>query len=175
MEHLLFEEECAAAATEFILALLQAARGASVVVTSRLPLQILAESVIRLEGLSVPMEEVRSANKRDMANSESVRLFVYHARRALPSFVLSEEKLPAIAELCRSLGGMPLAIELAATLIPHFAPDELGRAIRQNMALLVSSRRSYNHRGSCSPHVNNRCWRSVPSLWGALAGQPCKP
>ena len=145
-EHLLLEESTAAAATEFVLALLHAAPEATVLATSRLPLHLLAESVIRLEGLPVPNGSAPKVDERDAANYESVRLFLYHAQRTLPDFVLSDENLPAVIELCRALGGMPLAIELAAALIPHFTPSELVAAIGQDLTLLVSARRDLDVR-----------------------------
>lgn len=145
-EHLLVAEESATLATQFLLTLLQAAPGAVLVITSRLPLQLLSETVLRLEGLIVPPSDAKRLDKRDLANYESVRLFVYHAQRILPDFALDDETLPGVLELCHSLSGMPLAIELAAALMPHFTPDELVSAIRQNLSLLVSQRRDLDIR-----------------------------
>lgn len=158
-EHLLVEENTANIATQFLLALLQAAPDVSLVVTSRLPLQLLPETVLRLEGLIVPPRETRSLDKQDLANYESVRLFVYHARRTLPNFALTEENLPGVIELCRTLAGMPLGIELAAALMPHFTPDELVIAIRQNLALLVSQRRDLDLRHRHFSAVLESSWQ----------------
>ncbi len=158
-EHLLLEDSSATTATEFMLALLQAAPSATLVVTSRLPLQLLAESVLRLEGLVVPTGSSRSTDKRDAANYESVRLFVYHAQRTLPDFSLSDGNLSAVIDLCRTLSGMPLAIELAAALTPHFTPGEIGAAIRQNMALLVSTRRDMDARHRQFSAVLQSSWQ----------------
>jgi predicted ATPase len=158
-EHLLLEEQSATAATKFILALLQAAPGAILVVTSRLPLQLLAETVIRLEGLPVPPGLAPRVDRRDAANYESVRLFVYHAQRTLPDFTLSDDNLPAVIDLCRALSGMPLAIELAAALTPHFTPSELVVAIRQNLELLVSRRRDLDARHRHFSAVLESSWQ----------------
>ncbi|MCE7988815.1 MAG: hypothetical protein DYG89_47275 [Caldilinea sp. CFX5] len=158
-EHLLIEEYAATAATEFILALLHAAPGVTLVVTSRLPLQLLAETVIQLEGLPVPTQSTPTLDKRDAANYESVRLFVSHAQRTLPGFILSDDNLPAVIELCRALSGMPLAIELAAALTRHFTPSEMVAAIRQNLALLVSTRRDLDARHRQFSAVLQSSWQ----------------
>ncbi len=158
-EHLLLEDACATAATEFMLALLQAAPSATLVVTSRLPLQLLAEFVIRLEGLPVPSSSTPMTDKLDAANYESVRLFVYHAQRTLPDFTLSDDNLSVVINLCRALSGMPLAIELAAALAPHFTPSEIGAAIRKNLALLVSTRRDMDARHRQFSAVLQSSWQ----------------
>lgn len=158
-EQFLVEEHVAAAATAFLHALLHAAPGVTLVVTSRLPLQLLAETVIRLVGLPVPGGAAATADKRDVANYESVRLFVYHAQRALPSFALCDHTLTAVIDLCRTLSGMPLAIELAAALTPHFTPSELVIAIRQNLALLASSRRDLDARHRQFSAVLQSSWQ----------------
>nr|HMN28933.1 BTAD domain-containing putative transcriptional regulator [Caldilineaceae bacterium] len=145
-EHLLVEEAVATAATDFILALLHAAPEVTLVVTSRLPLQLLAEAVLRLDGLPVPPGLTPKLDRRDLANYDSIRLFVYHAQRTLPGFSLGDDQLAAVVELCRTLSGMPLAIELAAALAPHFTPGEMVTAIRQNLDLLVSRRRDLDAR-----------------------------
>ncbi|MBX3010128.1 MAG: tetratricopeptide repeat protein [Caldilineaceae bacterium] len=149
-EHLLVESKVAAAASTFILDLLQAAPGLALVITSRLPLQLLSETVLRLEGLGVPPGHLPTLapplHQGDTAHDGSVQLFAYHAQRALPAFTLHDQNLSAVIELCRALSGMPLAIELAAALTPHFTPDELVVAIRQNLDLLVSPRRDLEAR-----------------------------
>lgn len=145
LEHLLLEERGAGATLEFLLALLQAAPQVRLLTTSRLPLQHLAESVIRLDGLPVPLQRGSTA-ELDEAHYVSVRLFAHHAQRATAYFSLGDDNLPAVSELCRMLGGMPLAIELAAALTPHFTCAELVAAIRQNLALLVSTRRDIDVR-----------------------------
>ncbi|RIK40703.1 MAG: hypothetical protein DCC55_14200 [Chloroflexi bacterium] len=145
-EHLLLAEHAATAATQFLLTLLQAAPGVTLLVTSRLPLQLLAETVLRLEGLPVPGAATGLPTAPDRAQYDSVRLFAYHAQRTVSGFTLTLNNLAAVVELCHALGGMPLAIELAAALTAHFTPPELVAAIRQNLAILVSARRDLDRR-----------------------------
>jgi predicted ATPase/DNA-binding SARP family transcriptional activator len=158
-EELLVDEQRATAATDFLRALLQAAPGVTLLVTSRRPLQLLAESILRLEGLPTPPPGKSKLDLRDGANYESIRLFVYHAHCALPTFTLSETNLPTVVELCRSLSGIPLAIELAAALVPHFTPEELVEAVRQNLALLTSTRRDLDARHRQFSAVLHSSWQ----------------
>lgn len=157
-EHFLLAEDTATAGINFIQGLLHAAPGVTLVVTSRLPLHLLTERVIRLEGLPVPDRVTTTAARRDSIGNESVRLFAYHAQRTLPGFTLQDDNLAAIMELCRALSGMPLAIELAAALTPHFTPDELLAAIRQNLALLASTRRDLDVRHRQFSAVLHSSW-----------------
>jgi predicted ATPase len=169
-EHLIVEERTATAATEFMLALLQAAPSAILVMTSRLPLQLLAETVIRLRGLPTPAGAAK-LEKRAAANYESIRLFVYHVQRALPDFTLSDDNLAAVVDLCRALSGMPLAIELAAALTPHFTPSELVAAIRQNLDLLVAQRRDLDVRHRQVSAVLESSWQLLTAQEQAILAQ----
>ncbi|MCC6458772.1 MAG: hypothetical protein IT328_27755, partial [Caldilineaceae bacterium] len=170
-EHLLVEERAATAATEFILALLQAAPDVKVIVTSRQPLQLLVETVIRLEGLLIPSASTPKLDKRDAVNYESIRLFLYHVQRILPGFALRDDNLHAMIDLCHALGGMPLAIELAAALTPHFTLAELVVALRHNLDLLVSQRRDLDARHRHFGAVLESSWQLLSPREQAILAQ----
>ncbi|HET9052351.1 MAG TPA: LuxR C-terminal-related transcriptional regulator, partial [Candidatus Dormibacteraeota bacterium] len=95
----------------------------SVLATSRHPLGVAGEQVRRVEPLTVP--EAADAGCLVWSASESVRLFVERARAARPEFRLDEETAPAVAEICRRLDGLPLAIELAAARLAVLSPAEV--------------------------------------------------
>ena len=82
-----------------------------VVATSRHRLGIAAEQVLPLAPLPVPDPE---APER-AALTAAVRLFADRMRRVRPSFALTPDALPVVADICRRLDGLPLAVELAAT------------------------------------------------------------
>jgi predicted ATPase/DNA-binding SARP family transcriptional activator len=85
--------------------------GIRVVATSRHRLGIAAEQVLPLAPLPVPRPE---APER-AALTAAVRLFADRMRRVRPSFALTPDALPVVADICRRLDGLPLAVELAAT------------------------------------------------------------
>jgi predicted ATPase len=65
-----------------------------------------------------------------VAASDAVRLFVERARAARPGFALNAGNAGAVAEVCRRLDGLPLALELAAARCRHVGPEELRRRLR---------------------------------------------
>jgi predicted ATPase/DNA-binding SARP family transcriptional activator len=92
-------------------AILRRCPGIRVVATSRHRLGIAAEQVLPLAPLPVPDPE---APER-AALTAAVRLFADRMRRVRPSFALTPDALPVVADICRRLDGLPLAVELAAT------------------------------------------------------------
>jgi predicted ATPase/DNA-binding SARP family transcriptional activator len=122
-EHVL---DGAAAAVEDVLDRCPAVR---VVATSRAPLGVDGEQVLRLAGLEVPAAD---------GVSPAVELFVDRAQAAGGMI-----DLHAIGELCRRLDGLPLAIELAAGRTRSLAPAEIAARLDERFSLLaVSGRRS---------------------------------
>jgi predicted ATPase len=111
--------------------LLQAS-GVCVVATSREALGLEGERLYSLRSLATPAP--RSAGGADVETSESVRLFVDRARRVVADFELTAANVDAVAEICRRLDGIPLAIELAAArgkvLSVEQIRDRLGDALR---------------------------------------------
>lgn len=87
-------------------------RGLRVLATSRRRLGRPTEQVLPLEPLGVP--DLEAAPGRQGA-SASVRLFADRVRRLRPTFALTAENTPEVAELCRRCEGLPLALELAAS------------------------------------------------------------
>ncbi|MEZ4681277.1 MAG: BTAD domain-containing putative transcriptional regulator [Caldilineaceae bacterium] len=160
VEHLLLEEATASQTTAFLLALLQAAPQVTLLLTSRVSLQLLAETVVRLEGLPVPsMGETVTAIAE--ANYAGIELFTFHAQRAVETFTLDGTNLSVVSELCRRLGGMPLALELAATLVPHFTCTDLLAEIRQNLTVLASARRDMDLRHRQLSAVLESVWQQL--------------
>ena len=73
--------------------------------------------------------------------SEAVQLFVERARAAAGSFELSPETLVPVAEICRRLDGIPLAIELAASRVSHMSPADIAAHLDDRFRLLVGGGR----------------------------------
>ncbi len=124
--------EGAAQALERLLAI---APGLTVLVTSRELLGIKEEVAFLLDGLQVPASaEVEGAGAFD-----AIRLFVQVARRADAGFELAPEQLPDVVRLCRSVGGSPLGIELAAAWVRAVPLRELAKEVESNVDLLRRS------------------------------------
>ncbi|HEY6697107.1 MAG TPA: hypothetical protein VIZ67_02710 [Acidimicrobiales bacterium] len=71
-----------------------------------------------------------------IATSDAIKLFVDRARSYKPDFSLDDDNSASVAELCRSLDGLPLAIELAAARIPAMTPGELVSRLDQLFRVL---------------------------------------
>jgi predicted ATPase/class 3 adenylate cyclase len=119
-------------AASIVADIVAAAPGVAVLVTSRTPLHVSAEQVYPVGPLAVPSETDR-ASFADLEAVPSVRLFVERSRRVEPDFELTTENSEAVADICRSLDGLPLGIELAAGQVAHLGPagirDRLNRRV----------------------------------------------
>lgn len=108
-------EHVIATAAELAQAVASACPRVRVLATSREPLRVAGESVYRLPSLEFPL----AGNAHDLSSTDarafgSIELFVDRARSVDFHFNLTNENIPLIAEICRRLDGIPLAIELAA-------------------------------------------------------------
>ena len=116
----------------------------SIVVTSRIPLQIRGEQEFPVPALSLPSGT--SPDSSEAASSEAVRLFVERAMAARPDFDLTDENAPAIAEIVHKLDGLPLAIELAAARIRTLPVEALRRRLGDRLGLLTGGARDLPER-----------------------------
>lgn len=121
--------------------LLQAAPRLSILVTSREPLLAAGETVQRLPPLAVPPASAMHSVAEVMGYS-AVQLFVSRARARQQGFVLREQDLKAVREICRRLDGLPLAIELAAAQIDALALVGLQAQLDNCFQLLTQGRRT---------------------------------
>jgi predicted ATPase len=111
-----------------------------VVVTSREPLRVRGEREAPVHPLPVP-ETDRFAPTADLQVNPSVALFVSRASDVRPDFRLSDVNAQQIAEICRQLDGLPLAIELAAARIRLLSPAALLDRLGQRLGLLTEGAR----------------------------------
>lgn len=121
----------------------------TILATSRAPLGIDGEHLFAVPPLALPPNEaIAAAGSREapcelqvIARSEAVRLFVDRATAARAEFALTAANAPAVAEICRRLDGLPLAIELASARCAVLSPRDLLAGLEQRLALLTSGRR----------------------------------
>lgn len=105
-----------------------------ILATSRAPLGVPGEQVWPVAPLSLPALGDPPTMER-LWQSEAVRLFVARARAVLPSFQLDEGNQAAVAQLCRLLDGLPLAIELAAARAHLLTPAQLAERLAERIDL----------------------------------------
>ena len=98
--------------------------GVKILATSRTALQLRAEHEYPVPPLSVP-SRLGALQIEQLAAWPSVELFVDRARAVRPDFLLTADNAGAVAEICRRLDGLPLAIELAAARTRLLDPDAL--------------------------------------------------
>ncbi len=131
VEHLLGNADAGAGAADLIAALLAAAPRVAIVATSRERLKLREEHRYPLGGLDMPGTEAPSSYS-------AVALFVQRARSLRPDFVPEEDDLSVVAQICRLVDGMPLAIELAAGWVDTLAPSDIAAEIEHGLDLLAT-------------------------------------
>jgi predicted ATPase/DNA-binding SARP family transcriptional activator/DNA-binding CsgD family transcriptional regulator len=116
-----------------------------IVATSREALGVKGEFVWRIEPLSVPdapRASDRGANGASSAGEleryDAVRLFVERARRHSPQFELGPKNAGAVAQICRGLEGMPLAIELVAARMDMLVAEQIAERLDHALGFLRS-------------------------------------
>jgi non-specific serine/threonine protein kinase len=135
-EHMV--DPCAA----LVVTLVRSCPKLAVLVTSREPLGVPGELIWRTPSLSLPRQD-DGGNSELVLESEAARLFVERARLINPGFDVTESGLAsAIAQICTRLEGMPLAIELAASLTRLMTTQEILERLRDRFRLLTGGSRS---------------------------------
>lgn len=123
-------------AAPLVAELLQDAPGLTVLVTSRVALRLGAEYELPIAPLSVPgRDQVRDLAR--LSQYAAVQLFIERAQQIKPSFHVTDENAPSVAEICSRLDGLPLAIELAAAQIRVLTPQALLARLDKRLPLLT--------------------------------------
>lgn len=130
-EHLL------AAAAQLCAKLLASCRELSILATSREPIGVDGENTSVVLPLAVPDPSVSLAG---LTQYDAVTMFVDRATAAVPSFKLTSANYRAVAALCHTLEGLPLALELAAVRLRALPVEELVARISDRHDLLEGSR-----------------------------------
>lgn len=107
-----------------------------ILTTSREPLALPVERLWRIPTLDLPHQEVTSIE--ELLTYESVALFVLRAKKVDQSFQVSPSNVAGVAQVCRSLDGLPLAIEMAAGQLAYRSLTELTEDIARITGTLSS-------------------------------------
>jgi predicted ATPase/DNA-binding CsgD family transcriptional regulator len=134
-------EHLIAASAQFVHAVLSAAPDIRVIATSREPLAVPGEHVIPLAPLDLP-GLVATASAAQLRHNEAVALFTERAAAASGAFELTDSNGAAVADLCRRLDGLPLAIELAAVRTRVLTPIQILDRLNDRFRLLAAGSRA---------------------------------
>ena len=115
--------------------LLAAAPDLTVLATSRSALRVYGEREYPVPPLAVP-DPRKPGSPQSLSQYESVALFIERAVSVKPSFAVTNENAPAVAEISARLDGLPLAIELAAARINVLTPQAMLSRLGHRLSLL---------------------------------------
>ncbi|WP_244975427.1 helix-turn-helix transcriptional regulator [Mycobacterium kubicae] len=115
------------ASAELTASLLSSCSRLTLMTTSREPIGVAGEVTWRVPSLSLA--------------DDAVRLFGDRASQARPGWCLSQDSTATVAEICRRLDGVPLAIELAAARVRALSPEEILAGLQDRFRLLTGGSR----------------------------------
>ena len=134
-------EHLAAATAMLLQRLMRAGPRLRVLATSREPLKAEGEHVCAVPSLSIPDGSSVLAVTQAL-EYDAIRLFDERARACAPSFTLTARNCRAVAEICRQVDGLPLAIELAAARVPAISVEGIASRLGDSLRVLALGRRS---------------------------------
>jgi non-specific serine/threonine protein kinase len=111
-----------------------------VLVTSRVLLRVAGEHALPVPPLALPDPAAPAALDR-LVQSAAVQLFAQRGQAVNPSFAVSNANAPLVADICRRLDGVPLAIELAAARLTHLSLPALRERLERRLPLLTGGGR----------------------------------
>lgn len=133
------------ASAQLIDTLLRLCSDVKIVASSREPLGIVGETVYRVPPLSLP-QSARVQSPEALLSFESARLFMERATAVMPGFTVTRANASALAQVCRRLDGIPLAIELAAARCRALSIEQIAARLDDRFRLLTGgSRNSLPH------------------------------
>lgn len=129
------------AIAHFAADVLHACPKVQIIATSRQPLNVEGEQVYRVQSLQFPdCSAGLSANKA--LQYSAIALFVERAQAARDTFTLTDQNVAAVADICRRLDGIALAIELAAARVRVLTPSHLNEGLKARFKLLTTGSRT---------------------------------
>lgn len=166
------------ASAQFAQAVIRTCPDIMILATSREPLNIAGESVLRVPSLAMPDTE----HEPEMMGTpayDAISLFEGRASAAVPGFALSDENLDIVVQICRHLDGLPLAIELATARLRVMSVDQVLQRLSDRYKLLTRGSRAAPTRQQtlraciewsyalCSP-LEQRIWAQVSVFSGSF-------
>ena len=160
------------AAAELTQTLLQACPRVRILATSREPLALGGEAVLRVPPLALPDPD-RLPSLQGLPAYDAVTLFSERAAVAVPGFVITDDNAHAVAGICHRLDGLPLPIELAAARLRVMSPEQILQRLTHRYTLLNAGRRDAPTRQQtlrwCIDWSYELCTIRDQRVWGRLS------
>jgi non-specific serine/threonine protein kinase len=128
-------EHVIASSAELAETLLREAEGLTILATSREALGIAGETTWRVPSLALPQPD-QTGPARDLLQYEAVHLLAERAAAVASGFVVTDDNAGIVAEVCRRLDGIPLAIELAAARVNVLSIEQINARLDDRFRLL---------------------------------------
>ncbi|MEU1956112.1 protein kinase domain-containing protein [Nocardia rhamnosiphila] len=165
-------EQLAAALASLAETWLRACPNLRILTTSREPLDIAGEAVLRVSPLTVP-DPNGELSLLILPRYDAVTLFADRASAVVPGFELTEDNMATIARISARLDGLPLAIELAAARMRTMSPQEILHRLNDRFALLTRASRTAPTRQQtlrwCVDWSYQLCSPNEQRLWARLS------
>ncbi|MGV9866160.1 protein kinase domain-containing protein [Rhodococcus koreensis] len=160
------------AAAEHIEFLLRVCPRLRVLATSREPLTIGGEAVLRVPPLAMPDGD-QPPSLRGLPSYDALTLFAERAAAVVPGFAVTEENAQVIAKICHRLDGLPLPIELAAARLRAMSLEQVLQRLTDRYTLLTRGRRGAPTRQQtlrwCIDWSFELCTAREQLVWGWLS------
>lgn len=137
--------------------ILQGTHDVKIVVTSREQLHLQWEWLFEVQGLPLPEESTGNV----LETNSAIQLFVQRARQASQSFSLEAEDGASIVQICRLVGGLPLAIELAASWARMLSAREIAQELEKNLDFLETRKIDVPQRHRSIKTVFDHSWKML--------------
>ncbi|WAM12304.1 protein kinase domain-containing protein [Rhodococcus sp. JS3073] len=165
-------EQVVDAVAELVGPLLRVCPRLRILATSREPLVIGGEAVLRVPPLAAPDPE-RRPSVRGLPKYDAVTLFAERAAAAVPDFALTEDNAATVAGICHRLDGLPLPIELAAARLRAMSPEQILGRLTDRYTLLTRGSRGAPTRQQtlrlCIDWSFELCSAGEQLVWGRVA------
>lgn len=122
-------------------AILHSCPDVKILATSREPLGVAGETPYRVPSLALP-DTLQLPSTELFTQYDAVRLFVDRAALWQPTFHVTTDNAPAVAQICSQLGGIPLALELAAARIRVLSVEQIAERLNDRFRLLTGGSRT---------------------------------
>ena len=139
---------------ELVNEILQAAPGVKIIATSQEKLNLHSETNINVGGMAIPDQ----SGSIGTTNNDAISLFMQSAKKVNPEYAPSKQQLVQIGRICKTVDGMPLAIEMAASWLHVLSEDEIADELRKGIDILETEARDVPGRHRSMRAVFDHSW-----------------